>query len=314
MKLSFVLPAYNVAPFLQKCLDSIYSQNIELEDYEVIVINDGSTDDTEKILELFASKYSNFRFYSIKNGGVGRARNFGMDRAKGDFIWFVDPDDIISKDVLSKIIGHLNASMDIVFVGYQIIKGNRSINKVSFERGVWDTADFLNSGNYHNTVWCKIFKRKFLSDNQLRFNENLVVSEDLDFSFKALMKADIVNTLNVLAYEYFIRNGSLMNRRDQETMNRLARQSLMTSRELLKALSTIDSKILRNAFEKWWDQFNYGLILSLYRYNYSGKVRNEVICGLSSIGAYPLRSTSGFKKWVIKKPWLIKPYFKLRGL
>ena len=101
IQLSIVIPIYNVEKYLYTCLLSIMTQDIPLTDYEVILINDGSSDGSLVIAERFAAQYSNIRLISQENRGLSGARNRGIEEAQGEYIWFIDSDDYIEIDCIS---------------------------------------------------------------------------------------------------------------------------------------------------------------------------------------------------------------------
>ena len=101
MLFSIIVPMYNAAKSIRLCLDSILRQNFD--DYEVVIINDGSTDDSESICREVTNEYDNVFLYTFENGGVGKARRRGIQRARGDFLIFVDVDDFISPDLLKRL-------------------------------------------------------------------------------------------------------------------------------------------------------------------------------------------------------------------
>lgn len=100
MFLSFVVPVYNTEKYLPECLDSLLEQDIPKEEYEIICVNDGSTDNSLEILHAYQEKFPNIVVIDKENSGVAMARNAGMDAAKGDYIWFVDSDDFIQMNIL----------------------------------------------------------------------------------------------------------------------------------------------------------------------------------------------------------------------
>ena len=99
--ISIIIPAYNSSEYLKRCLDSIVCQ--PFEDYEVIVVDDGSTDDTGKVLDEYAKRYSRIKAVHKENGGVSTARNAGLDKAQGDYIIFVDCDDYVHEDIVETL-------------------------------------------------------------------------------------------------------------------------------------------------------------------------------------------------------------------
>jgi glycosyltransferase involved in cell wall biosynthesis len=96
IKLSFILPVYNVEKYLKNCLDSLYRQELSMDEFEVICVNDGSTDKSLDILEEYQRRYPNFRVKSIPNSGQSKARNVGIDMARGTYLEFVDSDDYLA--------------------------------------------------------------------------------------------------------------------------------------------------------------------------------------------------------------------------
>ena len=117
MRFSIIIPAYNAEAYLSRCLDSIFSQ--EFDDYEVIVINDGSSDGTAVLLERYTSKYPNLHVLAQSNQGMATARNRGLDDAQGDYILFVDSDDELMPHALSNLAPQLNGE-DIIGFGSSI--------------------------------------------------------------------------------------------------------------------------------------------------------------------------------------------------
>ena len=101
MKVSVIVPVYNVENYLEKCLTSLVNQT--LKDIEIIVVNDGSTDNSQKIIDRYEKKYSNVKAYVKKNGGVSDARNYGINKAKGKYIAFVDGDDYVDEMMYEKM-------------------------------------------------------------------------------------------------------------------------------------------------------------------------------------------------------------------
>ena len=104
MKLSVIIPLYNSGHFLSRCIGSLLNQDIDINDYEVLIINDGSTDNSLDIALEFANNHSNVFVHNKANGGVGSARNKGISLAKGEYIYFIDPDDYLAANVLHTII------------------------------------------------------------------------------------------------------------------------------------------------------------------------------------------------------------------
>jgi glycosyltransferase involved in cell wall biosynthesis len=188
MKFSIIIPAYNVEQYINSAIDSVLKQ--KFNDYEVIVINDCSSDHTLEILKSYKDKI--IIIDCPKNGGASKSRNLGLKKAKGEYIVFLDADDILKDEEVLSNIDKLIAddNPDIVYLGFEYKYDKRVImpredDKTSVDRAIMDI--------YPN-IWSKCFNRKFIKQNNLRFNEELRYSEDTLFLFHALC---LVNTYKV---------------------------------------------------------------------------------------------------------------------
>ena len=123
MFLSIVVPIYNVESYIEKCFDSLFKQDLSISLYEIIAVNDGSLDRSMDIVEKYAGKYDNIVIYNKPNGGVSSARNAGIKLASGDYIIFVDPDDYIAENSLSKIYENLKKESADMLMMRSFIKG-----------------------------------------------------------------------------------------------------------------------------------------------------------------------------------------------
>ena len=213
--ISVIIPVYNVENYLEQCLNSIKNQTYK--NFEVIIVNDGSKDNTEVICKRFSEDDSRFRYFSKENGGVSSARNFGLDNAQGNYITFIDADDWV-------VSNHLEILMDA------IIKNNCEIAISSYMEFIENRAEFLiniytNQGK-HLLNFGKMNREKFLTDlpkllsinnsfscavsklfhsrlvENIRFDTNIIYAEDLDFYFKLYLKANDFVFVNAETYIY----------------------------------------------------------------------------------------------------------------
>ncbi len=199
--ISIIIPVYNAEHQIGRCIKSILSQTYI--DWEMILINDGSTDGTAEILDKYALTDNRIRIIHKANGGVSSARNAGIDSATGDYLTFVDADDHISPDYLEKM---ANASpADIVICGF---KNSGSQPFVPREINTDSTSDpkviaeLVNIPYYLDTPWCKLFKLDIINRFGLRFNENMKLSEDTLFSYQYIAKCKTIRTVADSLYFY----------------------------------------------------------------------------------------------------------------
>ena len=199
-ELSIVLPVYNVAPYLPKCLESLTNQTFK--NIEIILVNDGSTDNSLEILNNYKSQDKRIKVIDKKNGGVSSARNTGIMACRADFISFVDPDDYLSLDVYEKCMNTIqDTSADILAFSSITEPENRmdSIEKKIITNPFEAVSDPSINNGY---VWNKIFRRSLLVENNILFKEDIAYAEDNLFVNMTLPKAKIIATCPTAVYHY----------------------------------------------------------------------------------------------------------------
>lgn len=219
MKYSVIIPVYNVEKYINRCLKSILSQHYN--DLEIIVIDNGSTDRSGSICDIYANEYANFSVYHIENHGVGSARNFGLSKARGEFIYFVDSDDYLVGNLFAEFEDKLTPDLDLLVFSYynsfeqEMTEKNRT-KKILPYNGSYDKYDFskifkdLFLSDMLYTVWNKIYRREFLLENNLSF-EQYELGEDVRFNLNAYRNVNKVYLSQDSYYVYVIgRKGSAM--------------------------------------------------------------------------------------------------------
>lgn len=178
-KVSVIIPVYNVERYLGECLDSILGQT--LKDIEVICVNDGSVDSSLEILNSYASRDPRIKVFSQPNSGAGAARNAGLDRATGEWLFFGDPDDWCSKSLLGSMVGRgecLNA--DVVISGHVPVCAETEImGEPCMPHQRWPTGEVFAGSDVsrslfnisRHTIWDKLFRRSHVVGNRIRFQE-----------------------------------------------------------------------------------------------------------------------------------------------
>ena len=173
MKISTIVPVYNAGKYLNKCIDSIINQTIGFDNIELILVDDGSIDNSKEIIENYLEKYKNIKYVYQENSGQAAARNNGLKIAKGDYVSFVDSDDWVDITMYEKLFNHSN-NMDIVSCDYSFVKDN-VYEYVSFRFVDDEQCNFI----IVNTGPCNmIIKRKLLNKINFTFPEGIIY-EDL---------------------------------------------------------------------------------------------------------------------------------------
>lgn len=192
--ISLIIPVYNTEKYLPICMESIYSQ--KQLDIEIILINDGSTDDSGALCDKYGKAHSNTIVIHQVNKGVSAARNTGIERARGEYLLFIDSDDLLAKDAIKQIITTIvKGSHPDIIAGYYMTFSNND-GEFQAPNCMIDTSqkvltkhiivknftELLKSKRFEPGAGANIVKRKLVLTNRLRFNENLINNEDIDFS------------------------------------------------------------------------------------------------------------------------------------
>lgn len=200
IKLSVVIPVYNCEKYLSQCLDSVYNTDYS-DEFEVVLIDDGSTDNTKMICNDYSSKYDNLVFIkNSKNRGVSYSRNKAIKTAKGKYILFVDGDVFLDKDWYLLIREKLKLNKDIMYLDTNINEG------IKFNDLLLNVL-CINRPYIPGPV-NKLFNRKFIINNNIKFNEKMINGEDVVFNLDVLEKCSTFNIVNISFYNYRIYGGS----------------------------------------------------------------------------------------------------------
>ena len=329
--ISVILPCYNVEKYIDKCMDTIINQTYK--NLEIILVDDGSPDNSGKICDEWAKKDSRVKVVHKKNGGLSSARNAGMEVATGDFITFVDPDDYVDKTMYEKMISRINEeNSDICFVGFVHVYENGKPNNVYIEENLKILEKEINFKYFHlfnfnkkdnvtrtdnimGSVWRVLIKKDLVED--VKFIEN-VVSEDLFFMVEILKKVKKVSVIDENLYFYLQRVGSLIRVLDEKKINKYLHQA-----ELM--LIVFKDLLDENSYKAL--QFNMFADPVAICTEYDNKelfkkvIENEQLSKLNTKENYKARQTQtkSLKRKILnffihhKVFWICKLLYKLRG-
>lgn len=200
--ISVIVPIYNAKKYLRTCIDSILSQTYE--DFELLLINDGSTDGCNVICDEYALKDTRVKVFHKKNGGVSSARNLGLDNACGEWITFVDSDDYLDESFLAEI--RFFEGVDIVVSGVKFINSNKIFSPPMIKKmKIDDDLSFIGiqfSKLYFRAPWAKFFKNDIIQQNKLRFSLDLFCGEDTEFNLRYIQSVKYLGFSSKALYYY----------------------------------------------------------------------------------------------------------------
>ncbi len=309
MLISFVIPVYNVEKYLNECVDSILAQ--DFKDYEIILVDDGSPDNSGAICDEYADKYDFISVIHKKNGGQSDARNVGLKAAKGDYILFVDSDDYIGKGSLKKMaqcVYDSNGMADVIFLeafkvfpnGKVISLGDGYIGECINGCSKKSVIEHLASlPKYPGSACSKMVKRKLITDNNIFFESGIISLEDIDWTLSAILKSEVYAYCSADYYYYRqSRAGSVTNS-----------IGLKNVQDMIYVIKKWISKNDKQPYQREINAFMaYEYMISLYTYSTLSKGNKKII--KDDIRAY---------SWILnysvsKKTKLVKLFYKMLGL
>ncbi len=224
-KISIVIPAYNASQYIVECLNSIVKQN--LEEYEVIIVNDGSKDNTQEICERYISQNVgvNIKIINQPNGGVSVARNRGIEEATGEWVMFVDADDMLLQPVFTHLDAADTANADMIMLEYtrskNILQARDCQTKfidselfikcaLRYPKYCREIQKSYNIDPYSNwSCWGKLFKRSWIMENNIKFPEGIFTSEDCVFLLRAYSTKPKILVTDIVMYYYRVNEQSV---------------------------------------------------------------------------------------------------------
>lgn len=217
-KISVIIPIYNAEKYLKCCIDSILAQNFS--DFELLLVDDGSSDNSWEICEEYAQKDSRVRVFHKENGGVSSARNVGLENALGEWLYFSDSDDELYSDAFEILLKNVSNDIAYVMAGYVIYNDageetysitTRRTDVVTAQNAIsqmFKPQDYL----YHGYLWNKLFRTDIIKKHALHFEENIHFNEDRLFNVLYLLKIGGMKCVYTTepVYKYIERDGSAM--------------------------------------------------------------------------------------------------------
>lgn len=290
LKLSVIVPVYNVEKYLHKCVDSLLNQNLPSEEYEIILVDDGSPDRCGEICDVYSSRYSNINVVHRENGGLSAARNSGIEVARGQYVQFVDSDDFLEPNVLKTLVEKMEADrLDVLRFNYknvneryEEIEPNKDPKHwVNYSSEVCDGHTFLNERLGPACYACQfIVRRELLTDYM--FKEG-VYFEDTEWTPRILINAQRVASTDMMVYNYLFREGSITQSVDEAKKRKVLADKLLLVDSLKAQMQQVVDK-------RWFEGMIAQTVISIISYvaaNYYDK-RKEVMTTLVEKNIFPL--------------------------
>lgn len=217
-KLSIIIPLYQKAPYIQECIDSLYAQDISEDLFEVIIVDDGSLDGGGRLSEINMENHANLRVIHIQHKGTGAARNVGLREAKGEYIHFVDADDVVLPNAYSRLMPLIqDKQADIVFFDYEREGRKKAFQEEECIVYTGSIHEYIRENRVNVNVWNKWFRKELLTAHQTAF-PLYSYSEDTAFTFNVLKYDGSLLVTNLQVYCYRVGGNSIERNRDVEVV------------------------------------------------------------------------------------------------
>lgn len=287
--ISFIVPAYNVEPYLKECLDSIVRLNMRGQGWEIIVVNDGSTDGTAALLADYSKSHAEVSVITQENLGLSAARNVGMRHARGKYVCFVDADDHLyaAQPPLDVLEGK-----DIDIVGVNLLQMDGRGKRKPYRRYVPEygrlyepARTFMQGRNLMPCVVGYLFRKEFLERRGLSFTEG-IYHEDEDFTVRTFVRADSFMALNIDWYERILHSESITTTTDVEKRQKRLRDLVEVLRTL-EGVAQSDTD-LRSCMQYKLDYLSVDMLRLLLRQRHARAFRSEIVGAMRMLGYFPL--------------------------
>ncbi|MEO1013292.1 MAG: glycosyltransferase [Bacteroidota bacterium] len=330
MKLSYVIPCYNMEKYLPECIDSLLNQNMDSADYEVIVVNDESKDSTLEIARKYAEKFPNVKIIDKKNAGVGAARNSGLDIASGKYIYFLDPDDYLARNVIPRLLEIMEMNnLDILTFRSHMFKKSApkesaNIDQVPHTIEVLDGISYIAQYKYKNEIWWFITNREFMVNSGIRFVEGRWM-EDAILCTEIILASKRIALTELDVHRYRVLPTSAMRNKTPEHYKKVIYDNANAAHVFENIIEGIPedhpkAKECVHRLKTRQQSFVFFLMVRLMKSDISVKKIPEMLDGFEKKGAYPLNNFLGkdyhgfnyaFLVFIFNTKPLINPFIKV---
>lgn len=291
MKLSIIIPVYNVEPYLERCVESVLNQNLSEDDYEILLINDGSTDNSGIIAQKLSQKKTNIKYTQQENKGLGGARNTGIKNAQGDYILLLDSDDWLDHNVLNHLLEvAFYKDLDLLIFKMKRFYNTEKVveTEINYQcKEVITGRDFILQNRLEIQPCTALYRRELLIQNNINFIENFFY-EDVDFYLKVLLHSQRVYYLPKAIYNYFYNEKSITinteTKHNEKKIahygNALLRIAKVKDQQPLDVQKRIE--FIMEKYMRWW-------MMMIYRNEINYNAVSDVFKNLESYGIYPFQ-------------------------
>ncbi|MGB3775500.1 MAG: glycosyltransferase [Leeuwenhoekiella sp.] len=302
MMLSIVVPVYNGEKYLERCVDSLLNQNINETDYEILLINDGSKDDSLKIATAYAQKYEQVDVIDQKNIGLGATRNVGIQKAKGDYLYFIDVDDYLAAGMLQTVMEQA-LKYELQIITFKTLLVSDSSHPKSANEGqpapdleVTNGMTYIGNLSYKNEAWWYIVKRSFILETGLTFVEGKWM-EDAVYTTSIFMAAERMAHIPFDVHRYVKVPNSILSNKEPAHYIKVIYDTEFVIKEFGRLISMAkqhpEQQQCIARLQTRQDSFVFFVIIRVFKSQLSFKELWEMLMRIKKTGGYPIRHFIG---------------------
>lgn len=329
ISLSVLIPLYNSEEYIERCLDSLLEQNVPMESYEIIVMDDGSTDSSRAKVSEYQRKHNNVHLHTVTNAGAYSTRNKLLKLARGEYLYCVDSDDYLAHDTLGPILAFAQKHrLDIA--GFKSLITD-STEAIDFEAEsnflephmISDGCEFLKDNeDMQYEVWWYLIRRDFLEKHNISFNKN-EFNADVLFTLNSFLRAKKVGFFPVSVYRYFQSPDSLMRNKDNEHRFVMVENLLAMITDFNLFINSLETRSLRDKKQiidnlyRRRDNFVVFLLVKIIESKMNSNTIKEYVDKLKDSNLYPVKrlknskdtyARKAFIKFILNQEHLLYPF------
>lgn len=304
VKISFIVPCYNASQYINRCMDSLFRQGFETGEFEVIVINDGSTDDTLEKLNIY--RQPNVKIFTQENQGLSGARNSGLQKACGEYIWFVDADDYLLPESAPQVFAlAIGEALDILIFAMKEVSDNR-ISTLWHQEVINDVtlsgSEFILAGYQPNSVCAALYSREYLERHpELRFYPRLY-HQDVEFNYRAIASARRVRFISDVHYVYELHPHSISQSMETEKIKKRLTDNGLIASSFNSFASNLSDRQLSKRIHHQATSIVVGTLMQLRQYD--DEIRRDVIASFRTLGFFPMYGAFKSFRQCLAAVWL----------
>lgn len=304
MKLSIVIPLYNKEKYIDRCLKSLLAQDISPNEYEIIIVDDGSKDSGGLIAHNYAEKHVNIQFFSQENAGPSAARNRGLEAAKGDYIYFLDADDFLAANVLNCLL-ELSEQNNLDILEFDTKETKDGALPDSLPQNLQDLAvpvmdgiTYIAEHGFRNEAWRYIINKGFLMDTGIKFIEGTLY-EDVIFTASLFLKANKISKVDLDVHRYVTVENSIVTSRDAAHNLKFIHGMTYAIEKIYDLIKSLNSSHVKydevvKKLKARQQAFVFALLIRTFKYRLLNlKDLKKILVKMNRLEAYPINPKIG---------------------